>query len=316
MKARDIMTRDATCVAATDTLEEAARRLRDAGVGAMPICGEDDRLAGMLTDRDIVVRAIARGKDVARTVVGELAQGAPVTIGADDSIRRTLRTMERAKVRRLPVIDGHRLVGIVSQADVARNLSRRRAGELLRDVSKPDRGRGRRLLRLLVIAAPVVGVLAARRLRARATTGAEPLRIRQSLIVSAPVRATYDRWTQFEDFPAFMAGVEEVRQLDETHLHWRARVAGRAREWDAVVTEREPDRVVAWRATGDLRNDGVVRFAPLGDDRTRVELELALAPSDPIDRAGVALGLAERRVKGDLERFRELVEARGGQVEG
>src|ERR1700710_1152878 len=136
MKARDIMSHDTQCVRAGDTLEAAAQRLADAGVGAMPICGDDDRLKGMLTDRDIVVKAIAKGKDVARTLVSELAEGKPVTIGADDSISETLKTMERAQVRRLPVIDGHRLVGIISSADIARRLPRRKSGELLQELSK------------------------------------------------------------------------------------------------------------------------------------------------------------------------------------
>ena len=137
MKARDVMSRNTECVSTEDTLETAAKRLADAGVGSMPICGEDDRLKGMLTDRDIVVKAVARGKDLARTLVGELAEGKPVTIGADDSIRSTLRTMRHAQVRRLPVIDGHQLVGIVSTADVARRVSSRRAGRVLEDVSQP-----------------------------------------------------------------------------------------------------------------------------------------------------------------------------------
>src|SRR5947208_14879030 len=118
------MSSDCTCVGEKETLQDAARKMAELGVGAMPICGEDDRLKGMLTDRDIVVRAIARGMDAARTLVSELAEGKPVTIGADDSLRETLATMERAQVRRLPVIDGHRLVGITSAADVARPLPR------------------------------------------------------------------------------------------------------------------------------------------------------------------------------------------------
>ena len=135
MKARDIMSHNTECVSASDTLEQAARRLASEGVGAMPICGEDDRLKGMLTDRDIVVKAIAKGKDVARTLVSELAEGKPVTIGADDSISETLKTMERAQVRRLPVIDGHRLVGVVSQADLAKNLEEEKVGNLVEAIS-------------------------------------------------------------------------------------------------------------------------------------------------------------------------------------
>ncbi|KRE99000.1 histidine kinase [Nocardioides sp. Soil777] len=116
--ARDIMTGSAECARSTDTLADAARKMQDLDVGALPICGEDERLAGMVTDRDIAFACAAEGRDPA-TPVEELAQGKPVTIGADDSIEEALETMIKHGVRRLPVIDGDRLVGIVSQADIA-----------------------------------------------------------------------------------------------------------------------------------------------------------------------------------------------------
>ena len=133
--ARDIMTGDAECARSTDTLVDAARKMRDLGVGALPICGDDDRLAGMITDRDIVVRCIAEDRDPSSTRVEALAEGKPVTIGADDSIEETLRTMSTHQVRRLPVIDGDRLVGIVSQADVARNVPDELVGDLVAAIS-------------------------------------------------------------------------------------------------------------------------------------------------------------------------------------
>jgi CBS domain-containing protein len=133
--ARDIMTGDAECVSVNDTLTDAARKLRDLQVGAMPICGDDNRLKGMLTDRDIVVKCIAVGGDPATTKVVELAEGKPVTIGADDSVEEALRTMKEHGVRRLPVIDGHELIGIVSQADVARNLPEDKIGDLVEAIS-------------------------------------------------------------------------------------------------------------------------------------------------------------------------------------
>jgi CBS domain-containing protein len=135
-KARDIMTPDAQCVGEKDTVLDAAKRLAELGVGAMPICGEDDRLKGMLTDRDIVVKVLAQGKDPGSTTAGELGEGKPVTIGADDSATEALRTMAEHQVRRLPVIDGHDLVGMVSQADVARNLDEEDVGELVEAISK------------------------------------------------------------------------------------------------------------------------------------------------------------------------------------
>ena len=133
--ARDIMSGGTECVGENETLDEAARKLAELGVGAMPICGEDNRLKGMLTDRDIVVKALAQGKDPSSTTAGEFAEGKPVTIGADDSVDEALRTMTEHKVRRLPVIDGHDLVGIVSQADLARNIDETKVGDLVEAIS-------------------------------------------------------------------------------------------------------------------------------------------------------------------------------------
>jgi CBS domain-containing protein len=133
--ARDIMTGRAECASTNDTLQDAARKMRDLGVGALPICGEDDRLHGMVTDRDIVVRCVAEGGDPSSVKVEELAEGKPVTIGADDSVTEALRTMKEHGVRRLPVIDGHKLVGMVSQADVARHLPEDQVGDLVEAIS-------------------------------------------------------------------------------------------------------------------------------------------------------------------------------------
>ena len=135
--ARDIMTPDCQCIGENETVLDAAKRLAELDVGAMPICGEDDRLKGMITDRDIVVKVLAKGKDPATVRAGELGagDGNTITIGADDSIEEALRTMKEHKVRRLPVIDGHELIGIVSQADVARNLGEEKVGDLVEAIS-------------------------------------------------------------------------------------------------------------------------------------------------------------------------------------
>jgi len=136
-KARDIMSTDCTCVGENDSVLDAAKKLAELDVGSMPICGEDNRLKGMLTDRDIVVKVLAQGKDPANTKAGELGvgDGKTVTIGADDSVDEALRTMIDNKVRRLPVIDGHDLVGIVSQADIATNLDEEKVGDLVEAIS-------------------------------------------------------------------------------------------------------------------------------------------------------------------------------------
>jgi CBS domain-containing protein len=136
-KARDIMTPDAACVSASDSVLDAAKRMSDLSVGALPICGEDNKLKGMLTDRDIVVKVLAQGKDPRAIHAGELAQGEAVTIGADDDIEELLNTMSQHQVRRLPVIDGHTLVGIVAQADVARALKEPKVGDLIEALSVP-----------------------------------------------------------------------------------------------------------------------------------------------------------------------------------
>ncbi len=121
--AREIMTGGVECVREDETVLDAAKKMDQLGVGALPICGTDDRLKGMLTDRDIVVKVLAQGKEPAGTKAGELGEGKPVTIGADDGIDELVRTMARNQVKRLPVIDGHRLVGMVSEADLAEHAT-------------------------------------------------------------------------------------------------------------------------------------------------------------------------------------------------
>jgi CBS domain-containing protein len=134
--ARDLMTPGAECVGEHETLVDAASKMRDLDVGSLPICGEDNRLKGVVTDRDIVTRVVADGRNPREVTAGELGAGRPVTIGADDSAEEALRTMAEHQVRRLPVIDGHELVGIVSQADVARELPDGTVGEVLRALSR------------------------------------------------------------------------------------------------------------------------------------------------------------------------------------
>jgi CBS domain-containing protein len=133
--AREIMTGGAECIGENETLVEASKKMARLDVGALPICGEDDRLKGILTDRDIVVKAIADGKDPGATRAGEFGQGKPVTIGADDSAEEALQTMRDHKIRRLPVIDGHRLIGVISQGDLATELGNEQVGELVGAIS-------------------------------------------------------------------------------------------------------------------------------------------------------------------------------------
>ena len=134
--AREVMSGDCECVGENETVLDASKKMADLGVGSLPICGEDDRLKGMVTDRDIVVKVIAKGSDPSQVTAGDLAQGKPVTIGADDSAEEALSVMSQHRVRRLPVIDGHDLVGIVSQADLAKELDEQSVGETVEAISQ------------------------------------------------------------------------------------------------------------------------------------------------------------------------------------
>jgi uncharacterized membrane protein len=135
--------------------------------------------------------------------------------------------------------------------------------------------------------------------------------ITKSIDVNVPVRTAYDQWTQFESFPRFMEGVEEVEQLDDTNLHWRTNISGQKAEWDAVITEQVPDERIAWRSTDGKTNAGVVTFHRLDDDRTRVTVQMEWEPQGFKESVGEALGMDDRRVQGDLERFKAFVESRG-----
>jgi len=148
-------------------------------------------------------------------------------------------------------------------------------------------------------------------------------RITEEIEVGVPVRIAYDQWTQFESFPKFMEGVDRVLQLDDKTLEWTATIAGNVKHWRAEITEQRPDEVVAWRSTEGARNDGAVRFRPIGADRCMVELQLDVEPESLVEKAGDALGIVERRVRGDLARFRQFIESRAqptgawrGSVEG
>jgi len=114
--------------------------------------------------------------------------------------------------------------------------------------------------------------------------------VKKSIEVDVPVRVVYDQWTQFEEFPRFMEGVEEVQQLDDKRLHWRAKVAGKVEEWDAEITEQVPDKIVTWRSTSGARNEGIVRFVSLGETNTKVELEMHWEPKDVTERIGEGRG--------------------------
>ncbi|MFD0786794.1 SRPBCC family protein [Micromonospora azadirachtae] len=132
--------------------------------------------------------------------------------------------------------------------------------------------------------------------------------------VSVPVRTAYDQWTQFEEFPHFMEGVEEVRQLSDTMTHWTVEIAGVKREFDAEITEQLPDERVAWRSTSGAQQAGVVTFHRLDAGNTRVSLQLEFEPRGMMEQAGDKMGIVDRRAKGDLERFKQYIERRGQET--
>ena len=136
----------------------------------------------------------------------------------------------------------------------------------------------------------------------------------ESIEVDVPVRTAYNQWTQFEEFPLFMEGVEKVRQLDDAHLEWAAVIGGVQRQWRAEITEQRPDERVAWTATDGARNAGVVTFHRLDDQRARVTLQMDMEPETPVEAVGDALGFVQRRVRGDLERFKSFIERRGRET--
>ena len=136
-------------------------------------------------------------------------------------------------------------------------------------------------------------------------------RVEKSLEVNVPIRVAYDQWTQFEEFPRFMEGVKSVQQLDDTHLHWKAEVAGQQKDWDARIVAQRPDEMVAWTSTSGARNAGVVRFERASDDVTRITLDMDVDPEGPLENLGDFVGVLDRLVEGDLQRFKEFTESRG-----
>jgi uncharacterized membrane protein len=137
--------------------------------------------------------------------------------------------------------------------------------------------------------------------------------VEQSIEVNRPVRTVYNQWTQFEDFPKFMEGIHEVRQIDDTHLRWHANISGQDETWEAEITEQVPDKRIAWRNLSGAINAGVVTFHHIDADTTRVMLQMDYETEGFLESVGDALGFMSRRVEGDLERFKEFIENRAAE---
>jgi uncharacterized membrane protein len=139
-------------------------------------------------------------------------------------------------------------------------------------------------------------------------------RIEKTVEVDCPVRTVYNQWTQFEDFPKFMAGVKSVRQIDDTHLRWQAEVWGKDEQWEAEITEQTPDERISWKSTAGAANAGTVRFEQLGPDRTRVRLVMAYEPEGAIENIGSKLGALDRQVQSSVDDFKRFIEDRGRET--
>ena len=237
------------------------------------------------------------------------------------------------------------LLSAIRHGEFARRRARRRIGfiaaasrlssdqKLRREVQKMvknldrawsriERKRSNRLRKVLIVAGAggavtVVALPPTRRALARVFGGSNsgsPRTITESIEVGVPVSTAYNQWTQFEDFPLFMDGVEHVQQLDDTRLHWVANVAGRKAEWDAKILEQKPDRQISWISEDGKKTRGNVTFEERGAERTLIPLTMSYQAEGPLETAGSAAGLDERRVRSDLERFKELIETRGQET--
>jgi uncharacterized membrane protein len=179
-----------------------------------------------------------------------------------------------------------------------------------------EKKRSHKVRNAMLVAAGVGGVAAAV-MKARKNgmpnvdyAGTTPRTIDESIEVNVPVSVAYNQWTQFEDFPLFMEGVDHVQQLDDTLLHWAATVAGKTNEWNAKILEQHPDSQISWISEDGKKTRGTVTFEPVGENKTRVRLSMSYQ-ADPLEAIGSTAGLDARRVRGDLERFKELIESRG-----
>ena len=161
----------------------------------------------------------------------------------------------------------------------------------------------------------VGGALLAKQMKKSGAAGSDSS-VKESIDVNVPLRAAYDQFTQFEEFPLFMDSVHEIKQLDDKRLHWKADVAGKPIEWDAEITEQIPDRKIAWRSTSGTTNEGAVTFKQVSDGVTRVTLQMRYEPQGAIEMVGDMLGAIRTEAKSNLKKFKEMIEARGGQETG
>jgi len=168
--------------------------------------------------------------------------------------------------------------------------------------------------RLATVAALAAGGMLLKKTLGPSRSSGDTSSVEETVEVNVPVSTAYNQWTQFEEFPKFMQGVEEVRQLDNTRQHWRARIAGKEEEWDTEITSQVPDKRIAWRSTSGPPNSGVATFEPLSDNRTRITLRMTYRPPGLIEKIGDTFGAVRMQTRGDLKRFAEFIEGRGRET--
>ena len=203
-----------------------------------------------------------------------------------------------------------------------RNELRQMSEGLQNAWTRVEKKRSHKLRNFLIVIGGIGAAVAATRPQARnkvskltdvVSSGPIPRTITETIEVDVPVSTTYNQWTQFEDFPLFMEGVEHVEQIDDTRLHWIAKVGGKTNEWDAKILEQHPDKQVSWISEDGKKTRGTVTFEPIGESRTRITLSMSYQAEGLTETLGSAVGLDQRRVRGDLERFKELIESRGAE---
>jgi uncharacterized membrane protein len=252
----------------------------------------------------------ASGKDLA------------LALAQDKKFRKQLLSaIGHGAVARRRVASGIGLVAAVSRLSADQKLRRElreMTENLQRAVTRAEQKRSHRLRNSLIIVGvggAVVALPQSRRLFAKLVGhGSSRSTITESIEVGVPVSTAYNQWTQFEDFPLFMEGVDDVRQLDDTRLRWVATIAGRKAEWDAKILEQHPDRHISWVSEDGKKTRGTVTFEPRGDSHTLIRLSMSYQAQGRLEAVGSTAGLDAWRVRGDLERFKELIEARGAET--
>ena len=241
-----------------------------------------------------------------------------VTAGLAARQRAKRQTGVSGLLRRLaedPILRENTLTMLMSLQQ-ARQMVERRRRHKVRNIMVLLGGAGAATAVVAVpaVRARVLGLLGTKDRLGSIVAGSSPTTITEEIEVDAPLSTVYNQWTQFEDFPEFMEGVETVQQLDDTRLRWVAKVAGKRAEWEAKILHQDPDERIGWQSTDGKQTTGTVTFTPIGDERTRLRLAMTYTPEGPLERAGSAVGLDSRRVRGDLERFKELIERRGAET--